>query len=107
MMELAWMVRTWIQGEMARGKLLENLAGTLAGVTMAWGLLASLLESEEEFYLAADAWKPKDFAEQYASRCREFKERGVLACQSESWRLEAQCRQLIERTALPMNATEL
>ena len=64
-MELAWMVRSWLEREAALPRLLENVAGTLAGIEMAWGLARELSSSEEDFQTAIEGWQPKAFADQY------------------------------------------
>jgi hypothetical protein len=99
-MELAWMVRSWLDRDTALPLLLENVAGTLAGVAMAWGLAGALFDSAEHFHAAAESWQPEDFAEQYAKRVVLFQERGLLETQVFFWKTEAACRRLIADGAM-------
>lgn len=99
-MEVAWMVRPWLERDSALPLLLENVAGTLIGVELAWGLAGALFDSTEHFYAAAESWWPGDFAEQYAERVVLFKEKGMLATQAHFWRAEATCRRLIADSAM-------
>jgi hypothetical protein len=98
-MEVAWMVSPWLLTESAMPLLLQNVAGTLAGVEMAWGLAGALFDSEERFYVEAESWQPEGFAEQYAERVVVFKGMGLLATQAPFWKTEATCRRLIAETA--------
>jgi hypothetical protein len=45
-MELGWMLRPLLKCDTALPPLLENVAGTLAGVEMAWGLAGALFDLE-------------------------------------------------------------
>jgi len=98
-MEVAWMVSPWLLTESAMPLLLQNVAGTLTGAEMAWGLAGALFDSEERFYVEAESWQPEGFAEQYAERVVVFKGMGLLATQAPFWKMEATCRRLIAETA--------
>lgn len=100
MMELAWMVHPWLARESALPLLLENVASTLLGVEMAWGLTRALFDSKESFHAAAESWQPRDFAEQYAKRMVLFRDSGRLAAQASFWHAEAVCRRLIAESAM-------
>jgi hypothetical protein len=100
MMELAWLVRPWLERDTALPRLLENVAGTLAGTAMAWGLAGALFDSAELLHAAAEIWRPEDFAEQYAKRVALFKAEGLLATQVFFWKTEAACRHLIADAAM-------
>lgn len=102
MMELAWMIRSWLKPEPTAEKLLENVAGTLCGVSMAWGLAASLFPDEAEFIELANGWVPERFQDQYAERRKALIADGSLASQSPFWRMEANCRKLIAETAFQL-----
>lgn len=102
-MEVAWMVRPWLECESTLPLLLENVAGTLSGVEMAWGLAGALFDSEGEFYAAAESWQPEDFEDQYADRVAFFKQSGLLATQSQFWNVEAICRRVIADGAMALN----
>jgi hypothetical protein len=101
-MELAWMVRPWLDYESALPLLLGNVAGTLSGVEMSWGLAGTLFPSAEDFHSVAEFWQPEEFAAQYADRIVILKERGLLAMQAGFWKTEALCRRRIadEMTSL-------
>ena len=94
------MVRPWLERDTSLPRLLENVAGTLAGVEMAWGLAGELFSSTEDFYAAAESWQPEDHEEQYAERVILLKGRGLTAAQTEFWRTESACRRLISDAAL-------
>ena len=102
-MEVAWMVRPWLERDAALPLLLENVAGTLAGVERAWGLAGALFDSVEHFYAAAESWQPGHFAKQYAERMALLKERGLLATQASFWMTESACRCLIADRAMTPN----
>lgn len=99
-MELAWMVRPWLERDSALPLLLENVASTLAGIEMAWGLAGALFDSTDHFYAAAESWQPGHFSEQYAKRVVMFRDRGLLATQASFWMTEAACRCLIADRAM-------
>lgn len=89
MMEIAWIVRSWLPLEKATPILLENVAGTLLGVEMAWGLAASLHDDPKAFLQIAQKWSPDgNFTEQYASRVQALKDE-TFASQACYWKLEA------------------
>ena len=46
------MVRSWLDREEAVPHLLENVAGTILGAEMAWGLVGSFFSTEEQFIQA-------------------------------------------------------
>lgn len=98
-MEVAWMVRPWLPRESAFPLLLKNVADTLLGVKIAWGLTAELFDTDEEFHAAVADWTPKTFEDQFAMRAKAFKDMGTLATQAGFWRLEADCRRIIAETA--------
>lgn len=102
-LEVAWMVRPWLERESTLPLLLENVAGTLVGVEMSWGLAGALFDSAEHFYAAADSWQPSDFADQYTARMGVFRKRGLLATQAYFWRVEATCRHIIATEAMTLD----
>ncbi len=73
MMEVEWMIRGALPREEVIPVLLENVASTLTGVDMAWGLAQSLCKSREEFLRRATSFEPADFAAQYADRVAELR----------------------------------
>ncbi len=100
-MELAWMVRPWLTPDSALTPLLENVAGTLLGVDLAFGLAGTLFSVEKDLYAAAEAWQPPAiFAEQYKDRVAALRRVGLLATQASFWQLEASCRRAIAEPAL-------
>ncbi len=100
-MELSWFAAPWLNPVEASVRLLKNLADTLLGVSMAAGLAARLFKDAESFMAyARDFQPPATFEDQYADRLRMVEELGVLGCQASFWRMEAECRKLIEQTAL-------
>lgn len=89
MMEIAWVIRGRLPRERVLPILLENVASTLAGVEMAWGLAAALFEERTVFDDAAAAWLPgNNFDQQYIERTKKLKDQ-TLACQADHWKLEA------------------
>lgn len=99
-MELAWMVRPWLERETALPRLLKNVADTLAGVEIAWGLAGELFAARDEFHAAAEDWQPEEFAEQHAERVTSLKDQGLTATQASFWKTESACRRLIAETAI-------
>jgi len=100
MMEIAWIVRARLSRDAVGTRLLENVAATIAGVELAWGLDGVLFDTEEAFLHAANTFAPADFVEQYAARIASFKEQPLVHPQAEFWQLEAHCRRLIVEAAL-------
>jgi len=98
-MELGWACRSSLDKEKALPRLLENVAGTLIGVQMAWGLAGALFDTTAEFHAFAENWQPTDFANQYAERVIMFKKDGLLAAQAPFWKTESTCRRLIAEAA--------
>lgn len=89
MMEIAWVIRSRLPQEKVLPILLENVASTLAGVDMAWGLAAALFEDRTSFDNAAAAWLPQShFDKQYVERAQDLKDQ-TFACQAGLWKLEA------------------
>jgi hypothetical protein len=89
MMEIAWVIRSRLPQEKALPILLENVASTLAGVDMAWGLASALFEDQTAFHNMAAAWLPQNhFDKQYVGRAEHLKDQ-TSACQAGLWKLEA------------------
>lgn len=99
-MELGWMARPWLDRDTALPRLLKNVADTLVGVQMAWGLAGTLFPEPEEFYAAAESFQPEDFEDQYAERIARFKTAGLTTAQAPFWKTEATCRRLIIEATL-------
>jgi hypothetical protein len=106
MMEVAWMMRSSLPRDEACARLLENVASTLMGVDMSWGLAGDLFDTEEEFLLRADSFKPTDFASQYSERLAVLRGQPLLQTQAQYWWLESRCRRLIAETAMNLEQTE-
>lgn len=89
MMEIAWVIRGRLPRERVLPILFENVASTIAGVEMAWGLAAVLFEGRTEFNDAAVEWLPENnFDQQYIERAQKLKDQ-TFACQADHWKLEA------------------
>ncbi len=89
MMEIAWVIRSRLPQEEALPILFENVASTLAGVEMAWGLAAALFEDRTSFDSTAAGWLPQNhFDKQYVERAQQLKHE-TFACQAGFWKLEA------------------
>ena len=99
-MEVAWIARSRIDAHSVVPLLLENVAGTLCGVEMAWGLAGELFDSTEDFDATVEKWRPMDFSEQYEVRVALFRDRGLLATQAYFWRMEGVCRRIIADIAM-------
>lgn len=106
MMEVAWMVRSVLPRDDASDRLLENVASTLMGVDMAWGLAGGLFETEEEFRLRANSFPPSDFAGQYADRLAVLQGQPLLQTQAHFWWVESRCRRLIAEAAMSLEQTD-
>jgi hypothetical protein len=106
MMEVAWMVRSALPRDDASARLLENVASTLIGVEMAWGLAGQLFDTEEEFLWRADSFVPTDFAAQYADRLAVLRVQPLIQTQAHFWWLEGRCWQLIAETAMSLEPTD-
>ncbi len=102
MMEVAWIIRGALPREEVIPVLLENVASTLTGVDMAWGLAESLCKSREELLLRATSFAPADFAAQYADRVADLRNWSAIRAQAEFWCLESRCRQLIAEAAMKL-----
>lgn len=99
-MELAWLVRgTLVQAD-ALMPLLKNVANTLTGVEMAWGLAGALFDSPEDFARAAAAFDAADFADQYEERLKVLRGESLTRWQAQYWRIESRCRRLSSETAM-------
>lgn len=109
MMELAWCVRRRLDQPSARQSLLKNVADTLGYCGAALGLAAALCPTEEDFWSAASAYQPEDFADQYANRIQQAHEQGLAIFQLRFQKMELRCRRLIEAAVLdlplPLNLT--
>ena len=102
-MEIAWTIGPNLRypfRDSAFQFLMENVANTLSGIEIAWGLAATLYDSAELFYAAAEDWHPTSFMEQYTKRVKLLKDTGILFTQAEFWKLECRCRSLINESAL-------
>lgn len=111
LMEVAWMVRRELELCSALEPLLENVASTLAGVEMAWGLGAELFGRVDEFIREAAEFEPRRYSGQYADRVRELKGQSLVQTQARFWWLENRCRRVITETAfslcLPKSGSEI
>ena len=58
MMHLAWVVKKSLYKDEVLPLLLTNVANTLCGPNLAWGLAARYFENDEEFYEYAQNWLP-------------------------------------------------
>ena len=97
-MEIAWLIRDQIPVEIASQKLFDNVASTLMYVDQAWGLASSLFTDEDDFYQAAENYKPEErYQAQYNDRLQEFKKSTLLCYQVCFWKLESECRKLIQQ----------
>ncbi len=101
-MEVAWMIRGALPREEVIPVLLENVASTLTGVDMAWGLTESLCETRDEFLIRATSFEPADFASQYADRVAELRNWSSIRAQADFWHLESRCRRLITEAAMKL-----
>ncbi len=95
MMELAWIVRGQLDRHDALPPLLEDVASTLVGVELAWGLAAELFPQYEDFIQEAAHFEPEDYADQYASRISGFKRQSLIQTQARFWWLENRCRRML------------
>jgi len=94
------MVRSWLDREEAVPHLLENVAGTILGAEMAWGLAGSFFSTEEQFIQATTQWTPQArFLKQYAERCKELEISGLSSAQCDFLRKEIAARREIEAEA--------
>jgi hypothetical protein len=100
MMEVGWVVRPWLRRESAMAPLLENVASTLIGVELAWGLAATLFDSAVEFQHEAECWIPSDFKDQYGDRLLRLKD-STLSCQAPFWELETSLRKAAFEATFP------
>jgi len=100
LMLYGWMVRSWLNPEEAVPHLLENVAGTILGAEMAWGLAGSFFSTEEQFIQATTQWTPQArFLKQYAERCKELEISGLSSAQCDFLRKEIAARREIEAEA--------
>jgi hypothetical protein len=98
MMEIAWFVCHWLNPVEAGVRLLENLGDTLAGPFMAAGLAARLFEDSKQFFDFARQFDRVDRKEQYRKRLQYVEENGILTVQAHFWKLESECRTMIEKS---------
>lgn len=106
MLEIGWMIRSWLDASKAIPLLLKNLADTLAGPFMSAALAAAIVAGEDiegdgqdKFYKIAEDFDFLDFQEQYLDRLNYIKEHGIIEMQSPFWMLETQCRRIISGAA--------
>lgn len=101
MMEIGWIVRRSLPSA-ATEELFETLATKLSGQVSTMGLAASSFSDETLFWRVANEFydPPPEFEAQYRDRLALLKEIGVLRMQAPFWKLEAECRAIIEKTVL-------
>lgn len=101
LMEIGWIVRSWLVPEHAVPLLLQNVGNTLGGWFMSAGLAAALTSTEDEFWILARGFAPPDrFEEQYRDRIDVAKAEGVLQLQILFWKREALLRKVIADAVL-------
>ncbi len=101
MMKIGWIVRPWLLPLVAVPLLLKNLADTLGGPSLAAGLAAALVPTEDGFWNLARGFDPPlNFADQYLNRLDQIKKLGVLGIQAPFWQIEAECWKAISDAAL-------
>lgn len=101
LMEIGWIMRSSLPTD-ALEFLFRNLADKLSGQVSAMGLAAALIPDEALFWRMADEMfdPPPEFEEQYRKRLVLVKEIGVLRMQAPFWKLESECRAIIEDAVL-------
>ena len=79
-----------------------NVATKLSGQISAIGLAAATYSDEAFFWRIADEFydPPPEFEEQYRERLVRVRGIGVLQMQAPFWKLEAECRTIIEKAVL-------
>jgi hypothetical protein len=92
MMHLAWAVKKSLYKDTVLPLLLTNVANTLCGPNLAWGLAARYFESDAEFYEYAQNWlPPSKFTEQYMIRVHFYNELGSIKTQATFIENERNC----------------
>jgi len=100
-MHMGWLVREWLSPKPVVPILLENVAGTLGGYTLALGLAATFFPSDAAFFAATDRFTPSHgFEAQYARRLAQAKDIGVAVQQCGFLVMETAVRKLIEDRCL-------
>jgi len=105
-LELAWIVRRELELSDARAPLLENVASTLIGVEMSWGLAGELFWRIEDFVREAEEYEPQDFSRQYKDRVEGLKLQSLIQTQSQFWWTESRCRRVITESAFSLGLPE-
>lgn len=105
-LELSWMVRRELELCDALKPLLENVASTLIGVEMAWGLAAELFSRVDDFVREVAEFEPQDFSGQYADRVGSLKGQSLVQTQARFWWIESRCRLMITETAFSLGLPE-
>lgn len=105
-MTMAWMVRHWFTSDDEIALLLKNVADTLCGFRMAFGLARGLCVIDEELELFVVWFNPPDgFADQFADRITMFREEGFVLSQKELWECEARCRRMTQKAVFGMTVS--
>jgi hypothetical protein len=92
MMHLAWIVQKSLYKDAVLPLLLTNVANTLCGPNLAWGLAARYFENDAEFYEYAQNWlPPSKFTEQYMIRVHFYNELGSIKTQATFIENESNC----------------
>ena len=94
-LEMAWIFREWLPKEKVLDPLLENVASTIAGVELSWGLAATLFCDQAEFQAKAAEWQSPNFEDQYVNRVDYLKSREVACFQESFLEVEKRCRHII------------
>lgn len=105
-LELAWIVRGELELSEVLAPLLENVASTLIGVEMSWGLAGEFFWQVENFVREAEEYEPQDFSGQYADRVAGLKRQSLMQTQSRFWWAESCCRRVITETAFSLGLPE-
>ena len=92
MMDLTWVVQKSLYKDAVLPLLLTNVANTLCGHNLAWGLAARYFENDEKFYEYAQNWTPPSkFIEQYMTRVHFYHELGSIKTQATFIENERNC----------------
>jgi|APCry1669190156_1035279.scaffolds.fasta_scaffold01198_5 hypothetical protein len=92
MMHLSWVVRKSLYKDAVLPLLLTNVANTLCGPNLAWGLAANYFENDAEFYEYAQNWlPPSKFKEQYMNRIHFYHDLGSIMNQATFIENERNC----------------
>jgi hypothetical protein len=104
LLQVTWVLQSWVKRETAFEPLIRNTAGSVFGGDESWVIAATLFESENDFFAEVDRWNaPEDVGDLrpiYMKNLKKYRSSLRHLGNTSLWRLEAECWRIIAERSL-------